>query len=401
MSFAQILRLNLGGGDVPIPGYITIDRKNGQEVYPLPYPDDSVEAIRASHILEHFGHRESLDVLREWVRVLRPGGTLKIAVPDFEQAARLYLDRADGVPVQGYVMGGQIDADDFHRSIWDEDGLSAVMEHVGLMNVQRWQSDVEDCAALPISLNLQGEKPLDPRLNFDVLKSRIGRDVAAVMTLPRLCPTDTLFCAMNAFRPLGITLTRFGGVFWGQGITKLFEKQTSEGNPKYLLTVDYDSLFDEDDVLALYELMERRSDIDAACPVQMKRDSDSPLFLLRDRAGEVQRAFQMSDLKAESLPVTTGHFGLTLIRVEALKRLPKPWFHSVPDPDGSWGDARIDEDVAFWHKWQAAGNTLHLANRVVLGHAQWVATWPGKTMRAVHQYLSDYNADGKPEGIWK
>ena len=79
------MKLNLGGGLQKIPGFTTLDRQTGQEVFPLPaYPDASVDEVRASHILEHFGHREAVDVLKEWVRVLRPGDVLRIAVPDFD-----------------------------------------------------------------------------------------------------------------------------------------------------------------------------------------------------------------------------------------------------------------------------------------------------------------------------
>ena len=57
-----------------MPGFTNVDRKFGQEAFPLPYPDESVEAVRASRILEHFGHREVQAVLNDWVRVLQDGG---------------------------------------------------------------------------------------------------------------------------------------------------------------------------------------------------------------------------------------------------------------------------------------------------------------------------------------
>jgi predicted SAM-dependent methyltransferase len=77
------IKLNIGAGCVDIPGYTPIDRKLGTEAYPLPqYTDNSVDEIRASHILEHFPFAEVPNVLAEWVRALKPGGTIKIAVPD-------------------------------------------------------------------------------------------------------------------------------------------------------------------------------------------------------------------------------------------------------------------------------------------------------------------------------
>ena len=85
------LKLNLGAGNVEIPGFVNIDRSTGDEAYPLPgYPDNSVEEIRASHILEHFSHRDTVAVLKEWCRVLRPGGRIRIGVPDLDKIIAWY-----------------------------------------------------------------------------------------------------------------------------------------------------------------------------------------------------------------------------------------------------------------------------------------------------------------------
>jgi 2-polyprenyl-3-methyl-5-hydroxy-6-metoxy-1,4-benzoquinol methylase len=54
--------------------------------------DGSVDVIRASHILEHFPAQVPA-VLKHWAAKLKPGGVLKIAVPDFAWIAQAYLDR--------------------------------------------------------------------------------------------------------------------------------------------------------------------------------------------------------------------------------------------------------------------------------------------------------------------
>ena len=48
-------KLNIGAGDNPLPDYENIDIKDGKTAYPLDYPDNTFDEIRASHILEHFG----------------------------------------------------------------------------------------------------------------------------------------------------------------------------------------------------------------------------------------------------------------------------------------------------------------------------------------------------------
>lgn len=176
------LKINLGSGEMPLRGYDNLDRKTGQEVYPLSgYADGSVDELRAAHILEHFGFFEVPLVLREWVRVLKPGGWMRIAVPDFEWIMRqmlhsnlpvvpadtptealvsMHTEDADGVmhPMECYLFGGQQDADDFHKMAFNEWKLSALMRSVGLTNIRRWTSELHDCASFAVSLNLEGRK---------------------------------------------------------------------------------------------------------------------------------------------------------------------------------------------------------------------------------------------------
>lgn len=48
----------------------------------LPYPDETVDMIVLHHVLEHFGCGEGDSMLRECFRVLKPGGSLLVFVPD-------------------------------------------------------------------------------------------------------------------------------------------------------------------------------------------------------------------------------------------------------------------------------------------------------------------------------
>jgi len=233
-----------------------------------------------------------------------------------------------------------------------------------------------------------------------VTKSQLGRDVAAVMTMPRLAFTDNLFCAMEGILPLGIVLEKGGGVFWGQALTNLMKRHLDDGT-KYILTLDYDTIFQKEDVLLLYDIMERRSDIDALCAVQMRREENSILITFRDAQGNKVQRISTAEFQGETTPVATAHFGLTMLRVSTLREIPKPWFRSIPDEEGEWGSNRVDEDVAFWHKWKASGRTLHMANRVHVGHMELVINWTGPSWNATYQHLRDYRDNGKPKtGIW-
>jgi predicted SAM-dependent methyltransferase len=57
----------------------------------IPFPDSSISCIYSSHTFEHFTYEESRAVARECFRVLRPGGILRIVVPDLGIMVRDYL----------------------------------------------------------------------------------------------------------------------------------------------------------------------------------------------------------------------------------------------------------------------------------------------------------------------
>lgn len=92
------LWLNVGSSHRAYPGFENIDRERGPGVrvldvrLGLPYPNDSVEVIVCSHVLEHFHPFKELPfVLNEFRRVLQPGGTLRLAVPDLGKLAQAYM----------------------------------------------------------------------------------------------------------------------------------------------------------------------------------------------------------------------------------------------------------------------------------------------------------------------
>jgi SAM-dependent methyltransferase len=58
----------------------------------IPHGDGTVDAVYSSHMLEHVTRDQAEFVLRECHRVLRPGGTLRVVVPDLRLLARKYLD---------------------------------------------------------------------------------------------------------------------------------------------------------------------------------------------------------------------------------------------------------------------------------------------------------------------
>ena len=73
------------------PGVLQYDLRKG-----LPFPNEAFDAVYHSHVLEHLAPEEAFFLLKECQRVLRPGGILRVVVPDLENIVRLYLAALDG-----------------------------------------------------------------------------------------------------------------------------------------------------------------------------------------------------------------------------------------------------------------------------------------------------------------
>jgi ubiquinone/menaquinone biosynthesis C-methylase UbiE len=98
-------------------------------------PDRCAELVYSQECLEHFPWADYPAVLREWARLVAPGGRLRIEVPDFLAACRqmleidtLEMDRA----LQQLIFGGQANNLDFHYVGLTPRMLSDEMEHAGL-----------------------------------------------------------------------------------------------------------------------------------------------------------------------------------------------------------------------------------------------------------------------------
>jgi SAM-dependent methyltransferase len=58
---------------------------------PLPFPAGTFDVVYMSHLLEHLNAADGRGLVKESHRVLKDGGTVRIAVPDLEQNCRQYL----------------------------------------------------------------------------------------------------------------------------------------------------------------------------------------------------------------------------------------------------------------------------------------------------------------------
>ncbi len=94
-----VARLNIGCGRRFHADWLNLDLvANDPLVIPcdvsqgLPFADNTFDAVYHSHVLEHFAPDDGRRLVEECFRVLKPGGILRIVVPDLERIAKLYLN---------------------------------------------------------------------------------------------------------------------------------------------------------------------------------------------------------------------------------------------------------------------------------------------------------------------
>ncbi len=142
---------------------------------------ETIDEVRASHVLEHFFLEEMPLVLAGWQRVLVPGGTIRIVVPDLKIVAEALVNGTDSkgrksvsvtdttaVLAQIYGVGYETSKTHDawrHRFLFDENLLKELLAQNGFQNVERYNQDpaktygVNDDSQNPFSLCVIAQKP--------------------------------------------------------------------------------------------------------------------------------------------------------------------------------------------------------------------------------------------------
>ena len=145
------VKLHFGCGTRILPGWVNIDGWHFPGIdfatdlrQPLPFSDESCRLIFTEHVLEHIDAEFRLPVLRELLRVLQPGGTLRVVVPDCDQFVNAYIrqDTAWFRAGLGWSAGGaeglnKVFTMPTHRVIDDWESLSAALQKAGFSGVER------------------------------------------------------------------------------------------------------------------------------------------------------------------------------------------------------------------------------------------------------------------------
>ncbi len=137
-------KLHLGCGKIRLPGYINVDILPSAAVdkiadlAKLPWDDASVDMVYSCAAIEHFGRREWIGILKEWARVLKPGGLLRLSTADFDACVERYREVGNLPELLGLLIGGQKDDYDWHGMIFNFETLSAGILEAGFRDVNRY-----------------------------------------------------------------------------------------------------------------------------------------------------------------------------------------------------------------------------------------------------------------------
>lgn len=113
------------------PTYLCDAVKMPEEIY------EKYDAVLASHVLEHFPHWNTANVLNEWKKVVKINtGQVHIVVPSFEWAAEQALSEHPSKGLLPHLFGGVVNQWDVHMTAFTMRHLRALFEYCGLMVIR-------------------------------------------------------------------------------------------------------------------------------------------------------------------------------------------------------------------------------------------------------------------------
>lgn len=137
------MRLHLGCGKKKLEGWINCDLHDSDmdmDIRKLPFEDNSAEEIMAIHVCEHFYVHDILDVLREWHRVLKPGGMIALELPCLDKVIAHFLNGSPANmtlwPLYGDPHTHKDGEPALHKWCWSMISFHRLLEQAGFTEIK-------------------------------------------------------------------------------------------------------------------------------------------------------------------------------------------------------------------------------------------------------------------------
>ena len=132
----------------------------------LPYADSTFQYVFSSHVFEHLPRASLMRLLKELRRVLRPGGTMRVSVPDLTIMVKGYREEDGDAFVKAIFEIDQANAKNRHHWMYNECSMRATLSGAGFVGVTRHQYRQGKCPDLELldnrpehSLFMEADKP--------------------------------------------------------------------------------------------------------------------------------------------------------------------------------------------------------------------------------------------------
>ncbi len=135
--------IHIDGGDFP--------HIHSKDIYLETFKEDSVDLIYCSHGIAYFDREEVKYLLQEWYRVLKLGGILRVATPDFTSMSYLLQYAGDKFPLESFLgpLYGKMELNNeaiYHRTTYNFNSLSKLLKEIGFKNPNRYDWKATDHA---------------------------------------------------------------------------------------------------------------------------------------------------------------------------------------------------------------------------------------------------------------
>jgi len=138
------IRLNIGCGNMILKDWINVDLHNPKadikgDARKMPFEDNYADYLWASHVIEHLHFYDGQTAIKEWKRVLKPGGTIAIETPNLIELCKYFLESNEITRIDLYnaFFSSGWEPGQAHLFLYTPTQLGWTMKEIGFKNIRQ------------------------------------------------------------------------------------------------------------------------------------------------------------------------------------------------------------------------------------------------------------------------